>query len=280
MRNKKLVHFFNGKKLPLEKIKINPYDLGLLRGYGVFDVMCTQNGKPFLFEEHWRRFQNSAKELGIALPMPKNKYQKILLDLLKNSRFEKFGIRTVLTGGTSSNGFDYQPGRETFFILIEKFKALPEKIYTDGARAITLDHNRDFARAKTTNYAAAINAQKKKEEAGALEIIYVKNGKALEASTSNFFIVKNGKLITAKDGILLGITRNLVVKLAKKNNFQVIEREIGEKEIYSADEIFLTATNKDVVPVVMVDGKKIGDGKVGEITREIMKIFSVFAEKY
>jgi len=272
--------YWNGKITTVDKIKISPYDIGFLRGYGVFDVMCTQNGQPFLLDAHFQRLQNSAEELGLKFSLPKKEYTAIVAKLLKANGFPKSTIRTVFTGGGSPNGFVYCPGRETLLILIEKFQSLPKEIYTKGAQVITVAHRRHLPRVKMTNYVMAIKKQNKKSQAQALEIIYVDNGQALEASTSNFFIVKKGKLITTKDGVLLGITRNIVIQLAKKNKIKIAERIISEKELYAADEIFLTATNKDVVPVVKIDGKKVGDGKVGKTTKSVMQLFQDFVKKY
>lgn len=287
--------YFNGKIILAEKIKISPYDLGILRGYGVFDLTRTYNGKPFLLKEHFVRLENSAKELGLKLNLSENNYKKIVgkllkLNGLKKDRFifpaelksdsNQANIRTVLTGGISENAFSYDPGKETFYVLIEKFKPLPKTVYEEGASTITLGYQRAFPRAKATNYVAAIKNQKEKEKRNALEIIYVQNGSALEASTSNFFIFKNGKLVTPRNNILLGITRNLTVKLAKKEKFKVEEREVKTDEIYSAEELFLTATNKGIVPIVKVDGKKIGSGRVGENTKVLMEAFEKFTENY
>ena len=272
--------YFNGKITTLDKVKIHPYDIGLLRGYAVFDVMCTQNQKPFYLEEHWQRFKNSARELGIEMKMGNSEYRKIVEELLKRNKYAKSIVRTVLTGGISSNGFAYEPGRETFYIVIEKFIKYPDDFYKKGAVVITLKYDRLYPRAKITNYVGAIKHQKVREKNRAMEIIYTKNDKALEASTSNFFLVKNGKLITTKDGILIGITRNVVIKLAKQNKIKVEERNIGIKELLAADEIFLSATNKDIVPVVKVDVKKVGNGKVGEMTKKMMQLFADFVRKY
>ena len=271
--------YFNGKITTLDKVKINPYDLGFLRGYGVFDVMCTQNGKPFLFDEHWARFLNSAKELELKVPISANGYKKVVSKLLLLNKFKKYNIRTILTGGSSSNGFAYC-AKETLIILIEKFQPLPKETYIKGAGVITVEYERQIPIAKICNYVEAIRNQNKKIKNKALEIIYTKNKKALEASTSNFFIVKNGKLITTKDGILIGTTRNLVIKLAKKAGYKIKERNISEKELYSADEVFLTATNKDIVPVVRIDGKKVNDGKVGKNTKVLMEEFRKFVKNY
>lgn len=287
--------YFNGKIILAEKIKVSPYDLGILRGYGVFDLARTCNGKPFLLKEHFVRLKNSAKELGLKLNLKESNYKKIVEKLLELNDFHKnrsvssagsrndlnqANIRTVLTGGISENAFSYNPGKETFYVLIEKFKPLPEMVYKKGAGAITLDYQRVFPRAKVTNYAAAIKNQKEKEKRNALEIIYTRNGNALEASTSNFFIFKNGALITPKDNILLGITRNLTVKLAKKEKFKVEEREVKTDEIYSAEELFLTATNKGIAPITKVDGKKIGNGRVGKNTKVLTEALERFMESY
>jgi branched-subunit amino acid aminotransferase/4-amino-4-deoxychorismate lyase len=272
--------YFEGKIIPLEKAKISPYDLGILRGYCVFDVMCTQNGKPFLLSKHWKRFQNSAKELMLKIPVNQKKYEKIVEKLIKLNGFEKSTVRTVLSGGLSSDGFSLENGNETFYILVEKFKKLPEECFQKGAKLITLEFFRNFPKAKIANYIAAIKNQNKKKKSKALEIIYTSQGKVLEASTSNFFIVKNGIIATPKEKILLGITRNLVVNLARKNKFKVEERDISMKDFLAADEIFLAATNKDIVPIVNVDGGKIGNGKVGKVTKRLMDIFESFVKKY
>lgn len=264
----------------MDKAKISPYDLGFLRGYGVFDVMRTQNRKLFLPDEHWNGLRNSAKKLGLKIPIGKTGYRRAVGKLLLLNKFKESAVRTVLTGGLSGNGFLYESGRETFLILVEKFKPLPDEIFRKGAGAAVVDYDREFPQAKVTNYAAAIRNQESKIKDRALEIIYVKNGKATEASTSNFFIVKNGKLITAKDGVLLGTTRNLVINLAKKAGYATEERDISEKELYSADEMFLTATLKTIVPIVKVGGKKVGHAKVGKITQELLKIFAKFSDEY
>lgn len=264
----------------MDQVKISPYDIGLLRGYAVFDVMCTQNQKPFHLEDHWLRFKNSAKELGIGIKINLTEYEKIVDKILALNKFKKSIIRTIVTGGLSSNGFAYEPGKETFYILVEKFIPLSKNLYTDGAKVITYEYDRTFPRAKITNYIGAIKNQQKKEKAEAVEIIFTKNGRALEASTSNFFIVKKGKLITTKDGILIGITRNVAIELAKKNKISVIERNIKVSELLLADEMFLTATNKDIVPVVKIDGKKIGNGQPGKITQKMMQLFADFVKKY
>lgn len=270
--------YFNGKILTLNKISIDPYDLGFIRGYGVFDVMRTQNGKPLLIDKHWHRFQNAAKTLNLKIPLNKNKYQEIVKKLLKLNNFPETLIRTILTGGISKDAFSLS-GRETFLILTERFKPLDKEIYEKGVDAVTLNFCRELPKIKTTNYLEAIRCQNYKNRRKAFEIIYIKNNEVLEASTSNIFIFKKNILITPRDKILFGVTRNLVIKLAK-NLFQIKERKISGKELFNASEIFLTATNKNIVPVVKINGKKINNGKVGKNTKILMVKLLEFLEKY
>ncbi len=272
--------YFNGKIVALNKVGINPYDIGLLRGYGVFDVMCTENKKPFLLDLHWKRLQNSARELNLKIPIAKNEYKNILQKIIKLNGFSKSTIRTLLTGGPSDNGFNHISGNETFLILIEKSISSPKEIYSKGAKVITLKYNRQFPLVKTTNYITAIKHQKIKEKNKAIEIIYFQNGNFLEASTSNLFIVKNNKIVTPKENVLLGITRNLVIKLAKQKGIAIEEREISEEGFFAASEVFLTATNKGIVPIVKVDNREIGNGQVGEITKILIKTLNDFNDKY
>lgn len=273
--------YLNGKILPLNKININPYDLGLLRGYAVFDVMRTRGGKPFLFEEHWRRLCNSAKETGLSVPITREVFKKNVEELLRRNKFPESTVRTVLTGGVSENGFTYTSGKETLCILVEKFQPLSQEIFEKGVKVAVVRYARDLSRAKTTNYLMAIKSQGLKKKRKAFEILYIDHqGRVLETATSNFFIVKNGKVITSAEGILPGITRKTVIALAKKSGLKVEEREIKEEEVYHADEAFLTATNKDIVPVVKVDNKKIGKGRVGDVTKLLLDAFIKYAKEY
>ena len=272
--------YFKGRITTLDKIKISPYDLGLLRGYGVFDVLKTEKGKIFCFVEHWKKLNEYSKELDLKIPVKKEAYLKILEKLLKLNKFEKSTIRVVLTGGESPNGFTRIKNKETFFVLVEKFHGPNDEDYEKGVSMITLEYERFFPKAKVANHVVAIRNQAKKEKAGAFEILYLKNGKVLEASTSNFFLVKNGKIITPKENVLLGKTMGLIIKLAKEDKFLVEEREILEKELWEAQEAFLTATSKGVLPVVKINGKKVGNGKVGEITKILMEKLREFVERY
>ena len=253
-------------------------DLGVLRGYGVFDFLKTVNGKLFLWKEHWQRFQNSAKSLGLKVPVGEPEVKKIIANLFKKNKCTDASIRLLLTGGPTEDGMTVT--KPVFSILIEDLYFYPKKYFQTGARVITHEYLRLVPGSKTTNYITAVRLQKDKHKAKAVEILYTHQGRVLECATSNFFIVKEGKIITPKLDILYGTTRNVIMTLAKKAGYEVEEREMKIEELYTADEAFLTATNKDIMPIVVVDSQKINQGGVGPVTHELQKHFAEFVARY
>jgi branched-chain amino acid aminotransferase len=270
----------NGKIKEIKNIKILPYDLGFLRGYAIFDVSRTKdNGEVFLLSEHYKRIKNSTKKIGLNFNLSKNEFENIIKKLMVKNKTREATIRTIVSGGESKSKFNFE-GNENILILMEDLIMNKKTDFEKGVSVVTLEYNREFPEIKTINYLCSIQNQNNQKKAKAFETVYVKNKQVFEASTANIFIVKNKKLFTSKDGILPGITRNLVIKLAKKNKFSIIEKNIFEKDLFGADEVFLTATNKNILPVVKVDKKKIGSGKVGEMTKNLMELFDEFEEKY
>lgn len=277
----KIFCYLNGKIIPVERACVSVYDIGLLRGLGIYEAFVTYNRKPFELPSHLARFRRSAKMLSLKIPATDAKIRSIILKLIEKSfpPNKEAIIRFILTGGRAIDGIDYEYEKPTFYILVEEFKRLPKKYLTRGCSLIMFEQQRQFAESKTTNYVQAVLLQKKRKKAGALEVLYVSNGKVLEASTSNFFLVKDNVLITARAGILKGITRKVALQLAKPH-FQVEERDVNIGELYRADEAFITSSFKDVVPVVKVSGRRISNGKVGPVTKEIMRLFREFTRNY
>jgi branched-chain amino acid aminotransferase len=274
--------YLDGKIIDEKKACISPHDLGILRGYGVFDFMCTATEhKPFLLTDHWNRLKKSAKYLGLSIPLKKTEYTQIINKLLQKNNYKKSAIRTVLTAGISTNGITL-PNSPTFYILIQDLsKMLPNpKLYTTGAKLITHNFARDNFASKTTNYIEAIKFQKEKERRNAIEMLYIDKSNVLECTTSNIFIIKNNTLITPSDGVLLGITRKLVLKLCKKNNIKTQEKHITKKQLFNADEIFLTGSAKHILPITKIDSHKIGNNTVGELTKQITKLYFNYLNNY
>lgn len=270
-----MICYLNGKYISLKKAGVGLYDVGLLRGFGIFDVLRTYNGKPFLINDHLDRLEKSAEILNLKLPVAKKKIIEITEKLLCQNNFSKNKeavIRIVLTGGIAEDGVNYDPKNPTFFIITEKFQSLPEKFYQEGIRLITYEYQREFSSAKTINYLAALRLQDLRRKEKVFEVLYTHRKRVLEGTMSNFFILKNNTLITPRGNVLIGITRNAVINLAEKN-FKVIEKNIITSDLKLADEAFITATNKDIIPVVRINDLVIGDGKVGRKTKLLMESF-------
>jgi len=269
----------NGEYVSADKVFVSPWDLGYLRGYGVFDVMPVINKKALLWEWHYDRLLRSASELGLTLSIEKEEYGEILKQLIIKNEGRDIIFRTVLSGGISEDAFTPKMNDETFLILTEEFHPLPEEIFKTGARVMTQDHVRFFPQVKMTHYVSAIRTLGKRQSEGALETLYIQDGVVSECAQSNFFIVSNGVVVTTNENALLGITQKLIVeKLAPENAFTVEVRKITFEEVLGADEAFLTGSNKGIVPVVQVDEAIIGNGTPGPVTQKLIQLYQEFLQ--
>lgn len=271
--------FLNGDIMPVDKAFVRIDDIGILRGYGVFDFLRTYNGKPFLLKEHLLRLKNSAKALALVPPLSDKKIAALIDELLKKNKVQEAQVRILLTGGRTVNGMGYDSKNPTFAILIEPLAVPSAELYKKGGTLITNTHMRHVHTAKTTNYINAIVLARERIKKDAIEILYLFHDYVLECSTSNFFIFKGDTLITAKDNILLGTTRNFILKFVAKG-FNVEERDIKVSELKEANEAFLTATNKEILPITKIDDVSIGNGKIGKNTKKLMKKFASLTSSF
>jgi branched-chain amino acid aminotransferase len=273
--------YLNGKILPVEEAKIGVYDIGLLRGFGIYEGLITHNRKPFMLADHMERFRRSAKRIELNIPSSDGEIEAAIKELVsKNVPKDKEGlIRIILTGGQAVDGIAYDPEAPTFYILVEEFVPIEEKYVEEGCAIATFEHLRQFPELKSTNYIQAVLLQKKKREEGIVEVLYVSNGRVLECTGSNIFIVKKGVIATPEKDIIYGITRKVAIDLAKKE-FSVEERGISVEELFAADEVFITGSFKEVVPVVRIDAKPIGAGVPGPVSERVIKLFQDLTKNY
>jgi D-alanine transaminase/branched-chain amino acid aminotransferase len=272
--------YSNGKILRKNEIKVGITDLVMLRGYGAFDFLRTYYGIPFRVNDYLNRFENSAGEMKLKLPLSKKKIIYVINSLLKknNSSAKKdFGIRLLLTGGYSLDS--YLPAvKPNFFILIEDLPTYPKWWSEKGIKLMIHEHHRELARVKTTNYLTAIRLADERRKQKAQDTLYVSDEKILETTRNNFFLFHGNTLVTSQEEILHGITRKAVVEIAKKK-FKVEVRDVLKEELSWCTEAFITGTTRGITPVVQIDEIKIGNGRVGENTKELMKMFEELVNK-
>jgi len=267
------VCYLNGKIIPLKDAKIGILDLGILRGFGVYDGLTSFSGEPFHFTDHWERFQNAAHSLGLTIPYSADEVRDAMRKIIgHNAPGARANLRMILTGGTAEGGLKHTPGRETLFITAEPAVPLPSELYEHGGSITKHEHQRFMPEVKTTNYITAVTLQKKRLAAAAIEVLYTNGTQVLECATSNIFMVKNGALHTPDSGILKGVTRKIILELAS-DTYPTTERRVTLDDIHNADEVFITGSFKDIVPIVSIDGHIIGSGKPGAITQDIMRRF-------
>lgn len=265
-------YYVDGEFVADHKAVIPVDDLAVLRGIGICDIMRTFHGMPYFIDEHIQRLKESGEKIELALPWTGEQIKQIVLETLKrNPLVDEANIRIVITGGSSPD-FLTPSGTPRLIVMVTPIKELPEEWYTHGVKVITLVQDRPLAGAKVTAYIPAAMALKKAHASGAVEAIYVtRENLALEGTTSNLFAFFGTTLITPPaDGILKGITRKLILSLAGRF-FQVHEKPLLLDRLLAADEVFITGTNKGVVPVIQVDQTRIGNGTPGSNTQKLIQ---------
>ena len=273
----KALCFINGQIQSASDASIGVADLGLQRGYGVFDFGRTYNGKLFHFEDHIARLCRSASELHLKLPIPEEEITKVANQLIRESKLKTPSVRLILTGGYSHSSPMLE--HSNFIIIAEELPTYPSDVYTQGGKLITVQYQRELPHVKSLNYINAIRLDPLKREKRAFDILYHSQYGITECPWSNFFILRGNTLVTPKDNVLHGITRKLVLRLAK-DQFPIEERAISFDELSAADEAFVTSTSKPVIPIVRVDDLDIGNGLVGTCTETIMRLFANYTEGY
>lgn len=266
-------YYINGEYVDEDNAMLSAKDITVLRGYGVFDFMITYNKRPFHLDAHVTRFENSAAEIGLKMNHTHEEICDIIVETIRrNPHHNESNVRIVYTGGISPDGVTPQ-GNGILMVMVTPKHELPEWWYTDGAPIALVDIERFIPTSKSTAYLNAVYAQQQARKIGAIEAIYVdRDNRVLEGTTTNIYGIKNNVLITPPDGILPGVTRSVVLKLAE-GIVDVELRHIDRQELAEMDEIFLSASNKEIVPIIRVDEMIVGDGKPGSVTREIMKRF-------
>jgi branched-chain amino acid aminotransferase len=274
--------YINGNLYDKDEAKISVYDHGLLYGDGVFEGIRSYAGRVFRLKQHLGRLWNSAKAIWLEIPMTQDDMAKAIQDTLATNGILDGYIRLIVTRGVGTLGLD--PNRcsqPQVIIITDKITLYPDELYQKGLEIVTVSTQRNHpaalnARIKSLNYLNNILAKIEGLQAGCIEALMLNHkGEVAECTGDNIFLVRGGKLLTPPidAGILEGITREAVMELARDAGIEVREIPLTKHDVFIADECFLTGTAAEVVPVVKVDSRKIGDGTPGPITRDLMERF-------
>jgi branched-chain amino acid aminotransferase len=260
--------YINDTFITEDKASLLVADLAIQRGYGIFDFFKTIGGKPVFLQDHLDRFYNSARKMHLNVGYSPEELKSILAELMEKNSIPDSGIRLTLTGGYSADGY-LLPARQNLIITQQHF-LMDLNMDTKGIRVVTYDYQRQLAGMKTIDYAMAIWLQPFIKENNADDVLYHHNGQVKEVPRANFFIVNEQReVITAKSDVLPGITRKNILAL-KNLDFKVIERNFVLEELQTATEAFITSTTKHILPVLQIDGRPVGDGKAGKISRQLL----------
>jgi len=276
-REKEPLIYVNGEFYPKSEAKISVYDHGLLYGDGVFEGIRVYDGVIFKLKEHIDRLFESAKSIKIDLGMSKEDMERLVIEAVKRNGYRDAHIRVIVTRGYGKMGVDPRNCEKPSIIIITE----PRKpsLKREGIEAIIASIRRvpNWAvdpKIKSLNYLNNVLARMEAIEAGVDEAIMLnQHGYVSEASSENIFMVKDEKVITPplEAGILRGITRQTVIDIARELGYEVEEKNITPHDLYNADEVFLTGTAAEIVPVLKIDGREIGGGKPGPITERIRR---------
>ncbi len=274
--------YINGELFEKEDARISVYDRGLLYGDGVFEGIRAYHGKIFRCKEHMDRLFASAKAIMLEIPLSKEELTEAIRSTLDANGLRDAYIRLLVTRGVGTLGLDpFECSNPQVIIITDTLSLYPREHYEQGLELVTVSTVRNHPNAlnpriKSLNYLNNILAKIECSQAGVTEgVMLNSDGYVTEGTADNIFIVKDGRLLTppAHVGILEGITRAVVMELAREADIEALEKDMTRFDLYSADECFLTGTAAEVIPVVRIDRRDVGDGRPGPITLRLLEMF-------
>ncbi|MBI5192917.1 MAG: branched-chain-amino-acid transaminase [Nitrospirae bacterium] len=274
--------YINGSLIPGSEAKVSVFDRGFLYGDGVFETLRSYNGVIFHCDDHLERLFESADGISLTCPFTKEYLKEALYRTLKENNLKNAYLRLTITRGESEPGLEIVQSIEPTVIIIPKeFNGYPESLYLTGIHAAVVNTRRTPPSSlnpaiKSINFLNNIIARAEAKALGATEgIMLSTEGYVAEGTTSNIFIVKDSiiKTPSLETGILNGVTRSVVINLARENQITVIEEPFYPDELYNADECFITNTTYEIMPVTRLNGRSVGNGRPGEITKKLITLF-------
>ncbi len=280
--------YLDGKLVDKQDAKISVFDHGLLYGDGVFEGIRSYSSLVFKLDEHIDRLYESAHTLMLQIPITKKQMIKAIIDTLKANKLKDAYIRVVVTRGVGDLGLDPRKCKKaTIIIITDNIVLYPKELYQKGLEIITVPTVRNLSSAvdpqiKSLNYLNNIMAKIEAINSGYQEAIMLNSmGFVAECTGDNIFMIKNKQLYTPPQsmGTLKGITRDAVIEIAKKAKIKTHESILTRHEVFNADELFLTGTAAEIIPVVKVDCRVIGNGKPGKVTLRLLNEYNKITRK-
>lgn len=279
--------YINNRLIPGSEAKVSVFDRGFLYGDGVFETLRAYNGIIFHCDDHLDRLFKSAGGISLIIPFTKDYLKEALHRTLKENNLKNAYLRLTITRGESEPGLDIeQPVNPTVIIIPREFNGYPESIYLTGIHAAVVNTRRTPASSlnpaiKSINFLNNIMARAEAKALAASEgIMLSTEGYVAEGTASNIFVVKDHiiKTPSLETGILNGVTRSVVITLAREIQLTVIEEPFYPDELYNADECFITNTTYEIMPVTMLNGNIVGNGQPGEIAKKLITLFKVHSK--
>ncbi|MFL5625683.1 MAG: aminotransferase class IV [Ktedonobacteraceae bacterium] len=269
--------YVDGRWVHPHEATLSINDVAVLRGYSAFEALRTYDRRPFHLNEHLQRLYHSAELIELEIPWSREQITTVIREIIARNTYRHAAIRLLVTGGETEDSI-LPIGKPVLAVLITPLGERDMQRFARGYKLITTNLQRIAPEAKTTSYLAAIRALKEAARRQAADALFVnEQGHVLEATRSNFFIFRGDTLITPREDVLVGITRNVVLALAQ-DHFAIEERPILLTELAQADEAFITSSSKEIVPVVQIDDLVIANGQPGPRTYELEQRFIQMVE--
>jgi branched-chain amino acid aminotransferase len=274
--------WIDGAWLDRAAAKISVFDHGLLYGDGVFEGIRAYNGRVFRLAEHLERLYDSARAIALTIPMPADDLGRLIEEGVRQSGLKDAYIRPLVTRGVGDLGIDPRKcAHASVIVIVDSIKMWAPELYENGLAVVTagtpIPHREALSpRVKSLNYLPHVMAKHEANTAGADDAIMLDSaGHVCEGSGMNIWVVRRGELRTPPPhaGILLGVTRQVIFELARAGGYPAREEMLNRYDLYTADEVFLCGTGAEVAPIRVVDGRPVGDGRPGPVTRDIMRRF-------
>lgn len=268
------IYYVNGEFVPANQAQLPVNDLSIVRGYGVFDYTRSYGGRPFKLREHILRLERSAAAIDLKLPWTTEELEAIVQATFDRNGYADAGIRIVATGGPSPD-FMTPGDQPSLLVMITPITQSQAAAQAVGVKVTTVEMDRVLPTVKSINYMGAVMAVEAAKREGAVEAIYrTPEGLLTEGTRANLFVFQGDKLLTANQDVLAGITRAVILEIAS-DDFEVVEGPVHYSGLRDGtiDEVFITSSTKEVLPVVQVDDIQIGNGKPGPKTEKLLALF-------